>query len=406
MNGRRAAALGAGMGISAAVIGAACLSVLLALVGSSPSGDDLASEGAWAGRTSDPTAGDRAAMTPDDATAVSLLARAASAATALSYAGTAVTIGPSGSTQMSLHHMPGHGTVVIRGAGSVMLPDDDSAGTPVESARVLVLLADNFRVVRESALDQRIAGRPAAMVEARRVAGTVAARFWLDTDTGLLLRRDVVGVDGSLVSRSLFSTLTLHPASPAHLPPLAASDAGTVLSPGELQAARDHGCVCPGSLPGGLTLIRAREVSQPAVGPSSSVPASVVHLLYSDGLEQVSLFSQPGYLADGGRADLKARGFASMAYDGSQVLSRVSSTTCEYVWESQESVLTWIGPAGPDGEASGRASVAALSVGTAVEEPSFWSHVARGAQRVQAKFSRSWDDLTASTSSPQESQVP
>jgi sigma-E factor negative regulatory protein RseB len=146
-------------------------------------------------------------------------------------------------------------------------------------------------------------GRPALVVELHRADGSLAARFWLDRQTMLPLRREVFDTSAQLISQEAFvqvqfGTLTKPPAPPA---PAAASgtsakaSAGAtaatpsvsgwsaVTAPAQLLAGLNkQGWQLPVSLPGGLPLYSAAR--------STTAAGQVLDLGYSDGLSVVSLF--------------------------------------------------------------------------------------------------------------------
>ena len=153
-------------------------------------------------------------------------------------------------------------------------------------------------------------GRPALIVELHRADGSLAARFWLDRQTMVPLRREVFDTSAQLISEEAFvqvqfGTLTKPPAPPAPAAASAASakaSAGAtaatpsgpswsaVTAPAQLLAGLNkQGWRLPVSLPGGLPLYSAAR--------STTAAGQVLDLGYSDGLSVVSLFVQRGTLA-------------------------------------------------------------------------------------------------------------
>jgi sigma-E factor negative regulatory protein RseB len=138
-------------------------------------------------------------------------------------------------------------------------------------------------------------GRPALIVELHRPDGSLAARFWLDKQTMVPLRRDVYDTSQQLISEDAFvqvqfGAVTPAPAAAGAATPAAGSSWAAAAAPGQLVADLNRqGWLLPAALPGGLPLYAAAR-SQTGAG-------QVVDLCYSDGLSVVSLFVQRGTLA-------------------------------------------------------------------------------------------------------------
>jgi sigma-E factor negative regulatory protein RseB len=140
----------------------------------------------------------------------------------------------------------------------------------------------------------RCTGREADVVEARRPAGgAVAGRFWLDRETGLLLRREVYDEQGRRVLSSAFVDLQMTPAVVGASPTVRGSaDRGSPVSRSELESMREQGWHVPKELPGRFALFETRTRDHGEDGSREQV----LHLAYSDGLSTTSLFAQPGDL--------------------------------------------------------------------------------------------------------------
>lgn len=382
----------------------------LAVLGSTMYDADLVDTPGWNAAAAGPSsvlaaAGQRKASTPDDPAAVALLRRAAAAAVSVAYAGATVSIAGSVTESVTVANLPGIGTVVSTAGKSTVLAGE-GGGSIADSARVLGLLADNYSVLRPRGQDRVIAGRPTTTVEALRPDGTLAARFWLDRRTGLLLRRDLYAQDGSVVSSMAFTSLRLGREAVGTLPPMAADPWTVTLDDDQLAVRREAGCTCALVLPDGLSLLRAR-VSSDEDGDSPDV----VHLLYSDGLTEVSVFDQPGRL-DPASETLAAKGFQRTTYGGIPVLERMvvaggPGATSEWVWQCGRSVVTLVAPAQPYEEAQQRALdiVSALYVPPTQPQVGFGARVSRGWSRLVGAVQRSWDRLTASTADSQATGV-
>jgi sigma-E factor negative regulatory protein RseB len=259
-------------------------------------------------------------------------------------------------------------TVADRG---VVQPD---AGLGGFSQQMLDLLARNYSVVR--AADTRVCERPARVVEARRADGSVAGRFLIDRDSGLMLHRELAGAHGEPVIVAGFSALTLGRAAPrgplrgrsvsmgrvrqsSGLQTALAAPWGHRLLDSELGRMRAGGWTVPRALPGRLALFEARRSDSDAV----------VHLSYSDGLTGVSVFVQRGELDEH-----RFAGWRKRELDGTTVFER-SSLQRWAVWASRGYVYTVLA----DAPASTTESVvAALPHG----HGGFWARPARGLTRL------------------------
>lgn len=154
---------------------------------------------------------------------------------------------------------------------------------------LVALLETNYAVTGWAGA--QAAGRPATMVEARR-AGVLAARWWLDDASGIVLAQQTFDADGDQVMAVGFSTVKV--SGPAGvLEQLPASVAvpvtDTVLTLSAASALVSRGWVCRDQV-AGLSLVRLRS--------DRSDDPDTVHLVYSDGLSTLSVFEQRGRLAD------------------------------------------------------------------------------------------------------------
>lgn len=198
----------------------------------------------------------------------------------------------------------------------------------VDSAR-LALLAENYSLSGVSQVE--LLGRSATLVVAQDGA-EVAARWWIDDQTGVILRHETYDSSGELVQGSTFTELQMG-ASEAfidHLAPRLAvpttTASLTLSSAGELT---NHGWACEQQLVG-MSLVRLR--SDAATDPGA------LHLVYSDGVTTISVFEQKGALVAVGP---KANWDHDLgAYRESGVLSSAS-------WQSGTTVFTVVtdGPA-------------------------------------------------------------
>jgi sigma-E factor negative regulatory protein RseB len=337
----------------------------------------------WTGKVDTSAASDRAAMTPDDAVAVALLARSAKAASAVAYAGHAVTSDSAGTTTTMITHLPGRGTLsraLDTPSAAARFAPEGRSGSFADDGRPLALLRDNYRVLREADLDAVVAGRPAAAVVAVDADGTLDARYWLDEATGLLLRKELFDVSGQVRSRTGFDTLTL--GIPADLVvPSGTQDAWTEpLGSAALATARTQGCACPESLPGGLELLDARRAPAGAV---ATMP--VVHQLFSDGVATVSLFSIAASLSSADTDGLVARGFRRLQLGDHYAWVRGGSAsvpTVTVVWACKDSVLTLVTDDAEDPLSTAGRVLAAFPPVPDPGDGSIWSRIARGWHRL------------------------
>ncbi len=225
------------------------------------------------GRVADASASRRV-----EAEALAVLERAVHAARTVGYEGTqhVATWGDEGADAavVDVSHRPGRRAVVRAEDGA-----GPAVATAALDARVVSLLAASYDL--EVAGSGRCTGRTTTVVEAWR-DGRVAGRFWVDEDSGLLLRREVYGEDGRRLRSSAFVDLEVR--TTADVPPGEAVDLAAAT-----QELRAQDWRVPDGLPGGFGLFDAR-LSAP--GGSEHV----LHLAYSDGLSATSLFVQRGRL--------------------------------------------------------------------------------------------------------------
>ena len=276
-----------------------------------------------------------AAATPSgsrtaEAQALPLLERAARAGRTLDYSGTQYVVSwrnaGSAATLADVTHRAGQAAVVREPptAGHEARP---LRATAALHPRLVPLLAATYDL--SVAGTARCTGRATSVVEARRDDGLVAGRFWLDRDTGLLLRREVYDDEGRRVRGSAFVDLDVG-SDHARVVPRAEGE------PLEAEVAelRAQGWHVPPSLPHGFGLFDIR-VSSPARGQH------VVHLAYSDGLSTTSLFAQPGRLGTS-----PPDGFVADEVDGRPVWVRHEAPE-RVVWSGGGRVWTLVSDASP-----------------------------------------------------------
>jgi sigma-E factor negative regulatory protein RseB len=251
--------------------------------------------------SADPVAGPGWGARPVvEAQARRLLDRAAAAPALTSYSGvqfvSAWTSSWTTSEVVEVDHEPGRGTTVSSDASpssparSMTLT---ATGTPsIAGGGAVGVLAAHYSLSVVGAGE--VAGRPVDVVAARRPGtaadGQESARFWLDRESGLVLRREVYDRRGRITRANAFVQVTVGTGAVASGPGSRAW-AGTI-DTAALAGMRGRGWDCPDVLPGPLALVDARRRDGAAGG--------IVHLSYSDGIATVSVFEQRGQLDEGG----------------------------------------------------------------------------------------------------------
>ena len=149
------------------------------------------------------------------------------------------------------------------------------------------MLQDNYVFRRRPGGPEVIAGRPAVVLEARpREIRKDYWRLWLDRDGGFILKIERYHADQTLVSLSTFETINFNPSLPEELfqildPPPRSRWEPTTRQ--ELQTQLGTEAVLPTHLPYGYqlhqVLCEQEELRLQA------------HLLYTDGLDTISLFA-------------------------------------------------------------------------------------------------------------------
>jgi negative regulator of sigma E activity len=232
------------------------------------------------------------------AEAQAMMQRAAGAAHSVSYSGRqsflAYRNGRAVVAQVDVDARAGQGSQVMvnNQTGQQLLKRFSPAliSSRVVDDELLDLLERNYRL--SGTRGSGVAGRNATVVAATRGdSHSVAARWWIDDATGIVLWQETYDSSGSVdLSFGFTSVSVSHRHSILqHLPPRLAvprtSTSLTISSAAELNAS---GWSCFRHL-AGLSLVRIR--SDRAGNPDT------VHLVYSDGLSTVSVFQQRGRLA-------------------------------------------------------------------------------------------------------------
>jgi sigma-E factor negative regulatory protein RseB len=170
-----------------------------------------------------------------------------------------------------------------------------------------------------------IVGRPTQIVDASRRDGTAVQRMYLDADTSLLLRREVLDAQGR-VQRSLeFLQLSVASAPDLRAPTGVSARTAVPLT----------------SMPDGYETTRTPS-GYVLVGRSRH--PNGVELLYSDGLFSVSVLEQRGDLDWGALR----RGGAGTEVDGNRARRYSEPGVDVVVWEHDDTVFTAVSDAPPD----------------------------------------------------------
>jgi hypothetical protein len=177
----------------------------------------------------------------------------------------------------------------------------------------------------EAAPGPTVAGRPTKVVEIHH-DNRLLERIHLDTATDLLLQRDQYDAQGTVVRTLAFESITVNPSVP---PPPAPSDSSNH-APKQISADRARSPETLGEGYQRMGIYRS---------------GSVLQVLYSDGVYDLSLFQQPGKLrnsdlpdAVGDRVDLADTTGFRYPWPGGQVV----------VWSEGGSVFTAVSDAPPE----------------------------------------------------------
>lgn len=275
--------------------------------------------------------------------AYGLLERAARAEDDLSYLGVqGVSVGrPGGAVEGTVRvdarvGQPSQLQVFTRAGQQVRTGSTPGAvaGARTTDSELIALVGQRYRLSGRTGA--RAASRTASLVEAARpgagAEAPVAARWWVDDATGLLLGRQTYDADGTVSLSAGFQTVTIDPRDAPEPPaPRLAEPATTasltVSSAGALSA---EGWFCSESL-AGLSLVRLRRGDETEPG--------MLHLVYSDGLQTVSVIEQrgalpvalPGWQRDSGLPAYVRLGAPNLA-----------------TWQAGETVITVVTSGSPD----------------------------------------------------------
>ena len=268
----------------------------------------------------------------DQAVAVRWLHRAASAPSEVAYSGVrrVAWYGEGGESAITLDvkHAPGQGTSYAVTSGSkatgTFFAQSEAASSSSLGGEPVELLLDAYDVAVSG--HDTVDGRSTTVITAVR-DGQVAAQFWIDSSTGLLLRRALYDDDQLIRVSELSDLETAGAGFMSHLPPELEAPVATKLSTSFASSLTDKGWACPPSLPSdfSLTLLHRLQGSH-----------DVMHAAYSDGLSSVSIFEERGDLDTDALA-----GYRQITSDDSSVWVQQGLPTV-VVWEADDTVYTMV----------------------------------------------------------------
>lgn len=261
---------------------------------------------------------------------------------------------------------PGRGTGVrVSTLGAVELRQDfipAASDSRTNGSELLSLLARNYALA--GIRGAQVAGRSATIVAASR-DGSVAARWWVDDASGILLWQENYDDQGAVRISAGFTDVTVSD-RPLDVGPNPASvrlpTTNVALTLSNAVPLAESGWACQRDL-GELSLVklRADRMQDPMA----------VHLVYSDGLTTVAVYEQHGRLANGP---------ADSSWDatlGAHVLHGASSLA---TWQSGDRVLTVM----TNGSADQLARSVALLPHQAPLEPTTLERVQAGWSKILA----------------------
>ncbi len=163
---------------------------------------------------------------------------------------------------------------------------------PAALPRDLDALSDNYEF--EVLGEDRVSGRPARVVAIRPLDGfRYGYRLWLERDSHLLLKSDLVDADGRAVEQTMFTALEiLDSVSDAELQPVLQGQDYTWL--GHTEAGDKHQIAEPDTSVWSVTALPAgfiRTHYNQHLMPTDTVP--IEHMVFSDGLATVSVYIEP-----------------------------------------------------------------------------------------------------------------
>lgn len=177
-----------------------------------------------------------------------------------------------------IERLTGPALPLRREGGLAQLGQAPVLGFSAAEAGAVARLQPDRHYRAEKVGEDRVAGRAAEVIDLRAAdALRFSRRYWVDRDTGLLLRAAVYAGDGAMVEQWMFASLEFGESGLGHVAGAPAEI--TRRQPGAADIPRTRLQVL--DLPAGFALV------------SAAVEGDEEHLVFSDGLARVSLFAEP-----------------------------------------------------------------------------------------------------------------
>jgi sigma-E factor negative regulatory protein RseB len=277
---------------------------------------------------------------------------------------------------VGVSHLPGHTYLYADSAPTQQAYETDDATAAASSANPLskdplALLKQHYQLNIVGA--EVVLGRTSTVIEASTPAGRVAAKFWVDRDSSLLVRRDTFDAQGNPYSQVKYTSLVVNSADPAlqTVTSTAQQPKGRAEDADRLDQVRSRGWWAQPQLPGALTLYDAREVPGPT--------GTVLHLSYSDGISTVSVFEQRGRLAGDAGSQLPA-GWRNVSMPDGRRVVQADGVPVRAAWQAHDLVVAVIADVPPS---SVTAVIDALPYGAApAQHGMVLGRVSRGLGRI------------------------
>jgi sigma-E factor negative regulatory protein RseB len=277
---------------------------------------------------------------------------------------------------VGVSHLPGH-TYLYADSGPAVEAYETNDATPAASS-ANPLSKDPLALLKQHYLlsivgSEVMLGRTSTVIQAATPAGRVAAKFWVDENSSLLVRRDTFDAQGNPYSRVEYTSLVVNSADPAlqTVTTTALQPQGILQDADRLDQLRARGWWAQPQLPGGLTLYDAREVA--------GAGGTVLHLSYSDGISTVSVFEQRGRLAGAAGGQLPS-GWRSLSMPDGRRVVQADGAPVRAAWQAHDLVLAVIADVPPG---SATAVIEALPYGAApASHPTVVGRLGRGLGRI------------------------
>jgi len=191
-----------------------------------------------------------------------------------------------GENQKIIRHK-GQVTTIFPGKKLVTISDDTAIAG--ETSPLHATLPDNYRELKQYyamklAGEDRVADKSAQIIQIiPRDRHRYGYTYWLDKQTGILLKCDLMDEKGRILEQLMYSNIDLLPESPlSNIEEPALSHYKMIRLPREVESQRKHWRA--GQLPDGFELSRFVEM------PVETGAVSAYHIVYTDGMASVSVF--------------------------------------------------------------------------------------------------------------------